>query len=284
MAQAYWISGNLDSAETILNSLITRADNVYRARIYSYLASLYFYQGKIKKATNYAKLGIEICRSENKQEDEAYFNYLLSEIYRNQSNKNKQYYYTTKAVELSQNPYWEIGLSAISNAIDEDHIRAKKLLSLMEDSENMDPIFKKRWPDWINFIEALKLSAEDNAENALIHLQQIKKHYSGDPIYWLNLREKAAIKLMNGDTTGLDDYRIIINNKGEIIMSFLGGVRRAGFWTSRLIPEMYAELGKHYHKTGDIQKANTYLRLAREIWKNADKDYNRAQEIWDLLN
>jgi len=115
-------------------------------------------------------------------------------------------------------------------------------------------------------------------------LQQIKKHYSGDPLYWLALKEIGAIKLMMKDCTGLEIYQEILNHKGEIIISYLGGVRRAGFWSSQLVPELAAEIGQYHLENGDSLRALSYLREAQVIWQKADGNYTKAREVTQVLN
>jgi serine/threonine protein kinase/Flp pilus assembly protein TadD len=283
IAQTYWIKGELDSTESIFQSLIPGADNAHRIRIHSYMTSLYYYRGMIEKAENHTLLGIDLCQIENKQAEEAYFLYLLSEIYRQKTQITEEQSFVAKAIELSQSPYWEISLSAMAFAKKGNLDQAAKLLEKLQQFDEPDPIFQKRRADVANYIQAFESVHEVKPDKALLHLQQINKHYSGDPLYWLALKEIGAIKLMMGDSTGLRVYRDILNHKGEIIMGSLGGVRRSGFWSNRLIPEVSAEIGKYYLERGDSLKALSYLRQASKTWQKADANYLMAQEVFHLL-
>jgi len=128
IAQVHWIKGELDSTERILLSLMTRADNSNRIRIHSYLCAFYYYRGMIERAKNHAQLGIELCRLEEKPAEEAYFQYLLSEIYRCRREMNLSSSYAKKAIERSKIPYWEISLLGITFAKAGKQDIAEKLL------------------------------------------------------------------------------------------------------------------------------------------------------------
>jgi serine/threonine protein kinase/Tfp pilus assembly protein PilF len=279
IAQSYWIMGKIDSTEIIFKSLIPLADNAYRIRIYSYLACVYFYRGMMERAEQCAFLGIELCQQENLQGEEAYFSYLLSRIYREWSLADKEEYYLEKAIQLSESPYLEIGLSAIAHTKNGNGDIANKLIEQLHQIDEPDPIFQKRRLDMANYVQALKLVQQGDLQMALLQFQQIKKQVSIDPIYWLTRKEIAAVKLLMADTTALSDYQEILNHRGEIILGSLGGVRRSGFWSSHLIPELSAELGMYYLQSGDTTKALPYLREAKELWQQADKDYLPARKL-----
>ncbi|MCK4892510.1 MAG: protein kinase, partial [Calditrichia bacterium] len=132
IAQSYWIKGELDSTEAIFQALMARANNTQRIRIHSYLACLYYFRGMIEKAENHALLGIDICQLEKKQAEEAYFHYLLSEIYQFRPQVNQRQNFLKKAIELSESPYWEISLSGIAFAKKGKLDQATKLLEKLQ--------------------------------------------------------------------------------------------------------------------------------------------------------
>jgi serine/threonine protein kinase/Flp pilus assembly protein TadD len=284
IAQSFWIMGELDSTENIFISLIPKVDNAYRIRIHSYLACVYFYRGMIEQAELHAQLGIDLCQQENQPGNEAYFYYLLSEIYREWSQEEKEQFYTAKAIHFSELPYMEVGLSAIALAQKGNVDKAVKLLERLQKIDEPDPIFQKRRLDMANYLHALVAEHEGDLQKALLHLQQIKKHGSTDPFYWLTRKEIGTVKLIMGDSTALQDYREILAHRGEIILGSLGGIRRSGFWSSHLIPELLAEMGVHYLQRGDSLRALPYLRETQQLWQRGDDNYSRAQEILRILS
>jgi serine/threonine protein kinase/Tfp pilus assembly protein PilF len=283
IAQCHWIIGELDSTESIFQSNIPRADNAYRIRIHSYLACVYFYQGMMEQAEIHAQLGVDLCQQEKRPGDEAYFYCLLSEIYRELSQTEKAQYYTSKSIEYSELPYLEVGFAAIALSKEGKVDKAIKLMTKLQEIDEPDPIFKKRRQDIVNYIQALAAVYQDDLPRALLHLQEIKKHGSVDPFYWLTRKEIGDVKLMMGDSSALSIYQEILAHRHEIILGSMGGIRRSGCWSGHLIPELSAEMGLHYLHIGDSSRALPYLGEAQNLWQKADENYSKAQGVTQIL-
>jgi serine/threonine protein kinase/Flp pilus assembly protein TadD len=284
IAQCYWIMGKLDSTESIFQSNITRANNAYRIRIHSYLACLYFYQGRMRQAEIHALLGVDLCKQENLPGDQAYFYLLLSEIYRELSQTQMALHFIEKASEYSELPYLEIGFAAIYQAKGGSFEKARMLINRMHALEEPDPIFKKRRQDMSNYVRALEEIHDGSFQRAELYLKQVKKHGSIDPFYWMTRKEIADLKLRRGDSTAYQIYRDILNHRFEIILCTMGGVRRAGCWSGHLIPELSAELGFHYLESGDTLNAHRYLNEARTIWQQADNNFIKSQKVSQIMS
>jgi serine/threonine protein kinase/lipopolysaccharide biosynthesis regulator YciM len=283
MAQSLWIKGQLDSAEYILKAVLQKANSMRKARTYAHLAALYHYQGQLQKAFEYCLLGMQLCRHENRPEEEAYFHYLMAEISYDRGNLIDMNKAIKKAIQLSNTPYLEVGLASVLLARSSQKKRALDEIDRLNLIGNNDPVFAQRYPDIQKYLRGTLLNLKRKPHQALNYLNQITKHYSGDPIFWLAQKEIVLSKMMLGDTTVIQNIQNILNHRGEITMANLPSIRKGGFWTSRLLSETNYELGKYYLSLKDTLQAETYFNLNADLWNKADPDYRKFKELKGLL-
>jgi len=283
IAEVFWMEGKLDSAELTLKSILSNADGMRKAETYAELAAMYHFQGRLQKAMDECHAGIQICREENRPEEESYFHYLIGEIERERGQILTWKKELEEAVRLCASPFFELLFAGASFASMGYKDKASEIIRKLNSVESQDPYFVKRKSSFANYIYGEIALMEDNPENAKQHYSKVRKLHSGDPIYLMAQKKIAICTARLQDTSAIRIYREILDNYGEIFMTFLPSVRDGGIWTSRLWSETMVDLAQVHVQNQDTSQAVKYFTEALNIWKNADRDFERAGEIHRFL-
>ncbi len=281
IAQLFWMSDKIDSTEILLKSIYQKSDKHNKITIHTRLAGFYFFQGKLKQTYNECLAGIKICQELNCPEKESYFQYLLAEMEKIKGNKDNYLQRIEKTIQLSESPYFELFLAGLSLA---DLGYYDKAFEIIENIDSDDPFFTKLRSTYKNIILGEISCAKSEFKNAITHYKKITKLYSGDPIYWLTQKKIASCTSHFNIAEAIQQYRKILNHKGEIFMSYLPSHRKGGLWTGELWSETIFTIGTLHLQNQDTTMAIQYLNNALYYWQNADNDYNKYKKANILIN
>jgi tetratricopeptide (TPR) repeat protein len=283
MARAYWMKGELDSAEAVFQSIFNNPRNTMKERTYAYLVSFHYFKGRLQKAAEEAVAGIRFCREANHPGEEAYFHYLLGEIRREQARTDESIREMEEALRLCVSPFFEFAFVGMSYAKMGLESKALDIIAKIQSLESDDPFFTKRRSSFENFILGAVAREEQAYEEAIECFNQVRKFHSGDPIYWMAQKEIAFCTAMLREDEALAKYRTILDHAGEVFTLFLPASRAGGLWRGRLWTESLFELGKLYAARQDTTEAVEYLKKAMRSWEGADRDHRKANETQAVL-
>lgn len=286
MAGVKWAEGKLDSVEQILSSIVQRAghDRMRKAISHAQLAALYYYQGQLQNALNECQNGINSCKELNRPDEEAYFHYLMAEIELAQGNRTPYLNEIEKSILLTGSPFFELYFAGSSYARVGMIKEAERIIRKIKEVNSNDPFFYRRRDSFILSIRgevALNLKKYEKAKDLF---SQILKLQSGDPIYLMAQKKIGLCAAKLGDTTAIDLYHELFQNKGEIFMAYLPTVRNSGLWTRHLWIDSFIELGKFYLTRKDTANALKSLNKASSYWEGCDSNFDKGKELKAFLN
>ncbi len=284
MARAFWMKGELDSAEAIFQSNFDNPMNTMKGRTQAFLVSFHYFKGQLQTAADEAIAGINFCREANNPGEEAYFHYLLGEIRREQGRTAESIHEMEEALRLCVSPFFEFAFVGMSYAKMGLESKALDIIAKIQSLESDDPFFTKRRSSFENFILGAVAREEQAYEEAIRCFSQVKKFHSGDPIYWMAQKEIAFCTAMVQEAEALAKYQVILDHAGEVFTSFLPASRAGGLWRSRLWTESLFELGKLHAARQDTTEAVEYLKKVMRSWEGADRDHRKANEAQAVLS
>jgi tetratricopeptide (TPR) repeat protein len=278
-----WMQSSLDSAELQLQRILDKIDVMTKAKTYTELAALNHFQGRFQRAREACLAGIKLCQKENKPGEESYFHYLLGEIEKDLGDIPKFVKTMDQAVNLSQSPFLEVALAGASFAQEGFKDKAMQCNYQIRSAQSLDPYFTRRKSSFENYIQGNVWMKEGAYQKAIACFRQVDKIYSGDPIYWMTQKDMGTCMGLIQDSSVILHYQNILDHFGEIFMGFLPSIRKGGFWTSRLWPELMFDLGKQYIAIQDTIQSVKYFQKAYKIWYKADPEFQKQKVVESFL-
>ncbi|NOX90563.1 MAG: protein kinase [Calditrichaeota bacterium] len=283
MAQAFWIKDEPDSAWSYFSYVARHAKGIQKIRTHAQLASLYYFQGKLRQALEECDNGISESKLQKRKEDEAYFHYLKGEISLVAGLGDEYFKEMEQAVNLSDDPFIEYFLAAASFAREGLSEKAELLLHKLDSLQSYSPYFKNNKISFTNYIRGELAMSENRFNDAIEFYKQVKTNSVVNPIYLL-AQKKIILSLANlNDRNFRQKYSELLEKKGEIFMASLPSIRKGGLWTARLWSELYYDLGMVYASKKDTLEAIKNLSRALNYWKEADDEFFKAKKANKML-
>jgi serine/threonine protein kinase/tetratricopeptide (TPR) repeat protein len=284
MALTHWMNEEYDSAETILRDALRRAEPPQRNPVRVVLSSLHYFLGNLSSARALCLDGVRECRAQYQRGDEGYFHLLLGELAA-ASGKMTEYHSEMRTAEtLSSSPFPDLPLIARSFAQHGFTADAERILHQISSARTFDPFFVRRRSSFLNLVRGEILFTRQKYNEAQQRFDAVEKVQAGEPYYFLARKGSAECTARRGDTTALIRLDSILTRRGEVMMGSLSSIRRTGFWTRWLWPEVHQDLGELSLKLRRTPLAEAHLAASAECWKGAESEDLRATRARLLLS
>jgi serine/threonine protein kinase/tetratricopeptide (TPR) repeat protein len=283
MALTHWMNEAYDSSETILRDAFSRSEGPQRNQIRVVLSSLDHFRGNLSSARKLCLDGVTECRALHQPGDEAYFHFLLAELAADGGKVGEYRTHIRTAAAMSASPFSDLPLVARSYARHGMTVEAERILQRMSSLRSFDPFFVRRREGFLNLVRGEILLAKGKYGEAQQLFDAVGKIQAGDPYYFLARKGSAECAARGGDTTAIALFDSILARRGEVMMGNLSSVRRTGFWTRWLWPEIHQDLARFCSTHGRTRIAERHLAACVGYWKDADASDLRAAEARLLL-
>ncbi len=284
IAQAEWMAGELDSAETILRAILPAANPEQAVSSRMQLISLLEFQGRLKDAHDQCADAVEFCRRVHSPREEAYFHYLLGELAAESHDWKRYTREMNEGEKLSASPYFELPLIGASYARNSRLADARRILGEISSAVTPDPYFNKRRADYAHIINGEMNLRKELTSEASREFRAVERVHGGDPLFLLAQLGLARSADLQGDSTAPALYRNLLEHRGEAVMAFVRGIRTGGFWTRQLWPEAELAAGKLFARKQEVALAEEHLRNCIKLWGHADPGDSRMREASAILS
>jgi len=283
LADAYWMMGEVDSAEQMLGRNSASGNAREQIDACMKLGSLYQFEGRVHAAREQCTYAIAFCQKHGLSSDEAYFHYLLGELAAATLQPEVYAEEMKRAEALCRSPYVELPLIGSSFAQHGRLQESRRIVNRIRSLTSADPYFLKRRDDYLHLVQGEIMMAERTPQQAQQAFRGVNRAHAGDPIHLLAIRGMARAAVMGGDTIAVHFYRDLLERRGEAVSAFVRSVRLGGFWTRQLWPDAEFEVGKLYLMEKDTLHAREHLERCVSIWAHADPDDRPAYEATMIL-
>lgn len=265
-ARSYWMKMDLDSAQSIFRSI-----NSARS-----MASLWYFKGALNSAARIFRAELPLA---TKPSQRANLLHALAHIERSRGNSRLSDEYLKEAVAKCAPADEEYTLLATTFALLGRRQAAKSMVHKIESASSMDPYFQKRKGDYANIINGVIDLSDRKHEQAIGHLNQIKRFQAVDVLYLLAQRYLGDSYAGRSDTSALRYYLKVLEERGKTMMA----PRQLGVYPTVLWTEAELARARFQLACGMKSDARSSLKALSDLWSQADNDYAPSREVRRLL-
>jgi len=282
IAAAHWINEDLDSSEAVLQNALGSSEGLARNQVRVVLSSLYHFEGKLTHARQLCLDGVRDCRVTGSTADEAYFQLLLGEIAGQENHMGELRMRLDHAAALSVSPYPDLPLIARTYARRGMANEAERILSRLLKARSFDPRFQRFRGSYIALVRGEILLSRREFRRARDQFESVSKIQASDPFYFQAREGIAECAAATADPGTPALFDSILSRRGETILGTLSSVRRSGFWTRWLWPDVELRLARFYAARNQNAMARIHMTRVMRVWKDADPLDRGASEARDL--
>lgn len=283
-ALTHWMNEAFDSSAAILQNALSRVEGPQRNQVRVVLSSLDHFRGNLSSARRLCLDGVKECQNLDERGDEAYFHFLLGELAAAGGKMPEYRIQMGTAAALCTSPFSDLPLIARSYARHGMPAEADRILRRMISVRTYDPFFVRRRSGFLSLVRGEISLAEGKHGEAEQLFDAVEKIQAGEPYYFLARKGIADCAARRGDTTAIALYDSLLARRGEVMMGSLSSIRRTGFWTRWLWPEIHQDLGRFCSSHGRPGIAEAHLKASVGCWTGADASDLRVAEARSLLS